>query len=264
MAKIVCVVNQKGGVGKTTTAVNLGASLAAANKKTLIVDFDPQGNASSGLGIEKQSFESSNIYNALIGEIPIKDAVYPVHKDSLNDFLYVSPSNTELTGAEVELLQVEEKEFILKNLLSMIKDDYEYIMIDCPPSLGILTINALTAADSVLVPIQCEYYALEGLGQLQSILSLVRQRINPNLKVEGYLLTMFDTRNNICHSVANEIKNYFNEQVFKSVITRNVKLAEAPSFGKPLMLYDAGSTGAENYLSLAKEIITRDNGGSPL
>ncbi len=263
MAKTICVVNQKGGVGKTTTAVNLGASLAAADKKTLIVDFDPQGNASSGLGLEKQDIEK-NIYGALIGEINIKEAIYPVHKDSLNDFLHVSPSNTELTGAEVELLHVDDKESILKNMLFMIKDDYEYVIIDCPPSLGILTINALTAADSVLVPIQCEYYALEGLGQLQSILSLVRQRLNADLKVEGYLLTMFDTRNNICHSVANEIKSYFNEQVFESVITRNVKLAEAPSFGKPLMLYDVRSTGSENYLSLAREIIMRENGGPPL
>lgn len=263
MAKTICVVNQKGGVGKTTTAVNLGASLAVVNKKTLIVDFDPQGNASSGLGLDKQDIEN-NIYNALIGEINIKEAIYSVHKSSLNDCLHVSPSNTELTGAEVELLHLDDKEYILKNMLLMIKDEYEYIIIDCPPSLGILTINALTAADSVLVPIQCEYYALEGLGQLQSILSLVRQRLNSNLKIEGYLLTMFDTRNNICHSVANEIKSYFNEEVFESVITRNVKLAEAPSFGKPLMLYDVRSTGSENYLSLAREIITRENGGLPL
>ncbi len=260
MTKTICVVNQKGGVGKTTTTVNLGASLAAADKKTLVIDFDPQGNASSGLGINKQDIES-NIYHALIGEILIEETIYPVHKRELNNFLDIAPSDTELTGAEVELFQFDEKELVLKNMLSTIKDKYEYIIIDCPPSLGVLTVNALTAANSVLVPIQCEYYALEGLGQLQSILSLIRQRLNPYLNVEGYLLTMFDKRNNICHSVANEIKNYFDKQVFKSVITRNVKLAEAPSFGKPLMLYDLRSSGAENYLSLAREIINHDNGG---
>lgn len=260
MAKTICVVNQKGGVGKTTTTVNLGASLAAANKKTLIVDFDPQGNASSGLGIDRENIET-NIYHALIEEADIKDAIYPVHKNNLNGFLDISPSDTDLTGAEVELLQLDERESMLKNTLSGINNDYEYIIIDCPPSLSILTVNALTAANSVLVPIQCEYYALEGLGQLQRTLSLIRQRLNPNLEVEGYLLTMFDTRNNICHSVANEIKKYFDEKVFKSVITRNVKLAEAPSFGKPLILYDVKSPGADNYLSLAKEIIAQNNGG---
>ena len=260
MAKTICVVNQKGGVGKTTTTVNLGASLAAANKKTLIVDFDPQGNASSGVGIDRENIEH-NIYHALIDEADIKDAIYPVHKNNLNGFLFISPSDTDLIGAEVELLQLDDRESMLKNTLSRINDEYEYIIIDCPPSLSILTVNALTAADSVLVPIQCEYYALEGLGQLQRTLSLIRQRLNPELEVEGYLLTMFDTRNNICHSVANEIKKYFNEKVFKSVITRNVKLAEAPSFGKPLILYDVKSPGADNYLSLAKEIIARNNGG---
>ena len=260
MAKTICVVNQKGGVGKTTTTVNLGASLAAANKKTLIVDFDPQGNATSGLGIDRENIET-NIYHALIEEADIKNAIYPVHKNNLNGFLDISPSDTDLIGAEVELLQLDERESMLKNTLSGINDDYEYIIIDCPPSLSILTVNALTAANSVLVPIQCEYYALEGLGQLQRTLSLIRQRLNPSLEVEGYLLTMFDTRNNICHSVANEIKNYFDEKVFKSVITRNVKLAEAPSFGKPLILYDVRSPGADNYLSLAKEIIAQNNGG---
>ncbi|MGI9533982.1 MAG: ParA family protein [Thermodesulfobacteriota bacterium] len=260
MAKTICVVNQKGGVGKTTTTVNLGASLAAANKKTLIVDFDPQGNASSGLGLDRGSIDT-NIYHALIEEVDIKDAIYPVHKDNLHGFLDISPSDADLTGAEIELLQLDDRESILKNILSSVNDDYEYIIIDCPPSLSILTVNALTAANSVLVPIQCEYYALEGLGQLQRTLSLIRQRLNPELEIEGYLLTMFDTRNNICHSVANEIKNYYDEKVFKSVISRNVKLAEAPSFGKPLIIYDVKSPGTDNYLSLAKEIIARNNGG---
>ena len=259
MAKTICIVNQKGGVGKTTTAVNLAASLAAARKKTLVVDFDPQGNASSGLGIEKDAGDS-NIYNAVIGDVDIKDAIYPVHKDNLEGFLDISPSNSDLTGAEVELLQLDDREFMLKSSLDKIKNLYNYIIIDCPPSLSILTVNALTAADSVLIPIQCEYYALEGLGQLQRTLSLIRQRLNPDLEVEGYLLTMFDTRNNICHSVANEIKNYFEDKVFKTVISRNVKLAEAPSFGKPLLLYDIKSPGSDNYLSLANELIAQNGG----
>ena len=261
MAKIICVVNQKGGVGKTTTTVNLAASFAAANRKTLVVDFDPQGNASSGLGIEKES-EGLNIYHALIGEASIDTTIRPVHEDNLKGYLDISPSDTNLTGAEIELLQLDDRETRLKQALSGIRGNYDYILIDCPPSLSILTVNALTAADSVLVPIQCEYYALEGLGQLQRTLSLIRQRLNPGLDVEGYLLTMFDTRNNICHSVANEIKKYFDDKVFETVITRNVKLAEAPSFGKPLIIYDVKSPGADNYLSLAKEIMSRNGGPS--
>jgi chromosome partitioning protein len=261
MAKIICVVNQKGGVGKTTTTVNLAASLAVANKKTLVVDFDPQGNASSGLGIEKDSGEL-NIYHAIIGEADINKIIKTVHEENLKGFLDLSPSDSDLTGAEIELLQLEDRETRLKATLSQIENKYDYILIDCPPSLSILTVNALTAADSVLVPIQCEYYALEGLGQLQRTLSLIRQRLNPGLEVEGYLLTMFDTRNNICHSVANEIKKYFQEKVFETVITRNVKLAEAPSFGKPLIIYDVKSIGADNYLALAKELLSHNGGPS--
>ena len=259
MAKIICVVNQKGGVGKTTTTVNLAASLAVANRKTLVIVFDPQGNASSGLGIDKES-EELNIYHALIGETDIEKTIRPVHEENLKGFLDISPSDSDLTGAEIELLQLEDRETRLKQVLSGINSSYDYILIDCPPSLSILTVNALTAADSVLVPVQCEYYALEGLGQLPRTLSLIRQRLNPGLEVEGYLLTMFDTRNNICHSVANEIKNYFEEKVFETVITRNVKLAEAPSFGKPLIIYDVKSPGADNYLTLAKEIMSHNGG----
>ena len=254
MARVICIVNQKGGVGKTTTSVNLAASLAVLHKKTLLIDFDPQGNASSGLGIEKDNLVKT-IYNSIIGEIPIEETIQSVHSESLNDFLHVSPSNSNLTGAEVELLQLDQREWTLKNTINHINHIYDYIIIDCPPSLSILTVNALTAANSVLIPIQCEYYALEGLGQLQRTLSLIRQRLNPSLEVEGYLLTMFDTRNNICHSVANEIKNYFKDKVFKTVISRNVKLAESPSYGKPLLLYDIKSNGAENYMELAKELI---------
>ncbi len=261
MAKIICVVNQKGGVGKTTTTVNLAASLAVANRKTLGVDFDPQGNASSGLGIEKDSDEL-NIYHALIGEAEIDKTIKAVHEENLKGFLDISPSDSDLIGAEIELLQLENRETRLKETLSQIENKYDYILIDCPPSLSILTVNALTAADSVLVPVQCEYYALEGLGQLQRTLSLIRQRLNPGLEVEGYLLTMFDTRNNICHSVANEIKRYFQEKVFETVITRNVKLAEAPSFGKPLIIYDVKSSGADNYLTLAKELLSHNGGPS--
>lgn len=259
MNKVICVVNQKGGVGKTTTAVNLSASFAVAHKKTLLIDFDPQGNASSGLGIDKESIEK-NIYHAIIEETSLEETICQAHGENLKGFLDVSPSNSDLIGAEIELLQLEDREWKLKSAIDQVIFKYDYIIIDCPPSLSILTVNALTAANSVLVPIQCEYYALEGLGQLQRTLSLIRHRLNPALEIEGYLLTMFDTRNNICHSVANEIKNYFKEKVFQTVITRNVKLAEAPSYGKPLLLYDIKSTGAENYISLAKEIIEQNGG----
>lgn len=254
MARVICIVNQKGGVGKTTTSVNLSASLAVLHKKTLLIDFDPQGNASSGLGIEKDKL-GKTIYNSIIGEIPIEETIQNVHSENLNGFLHVSPSNSNLAGAEVELLQLDQREWKLKNTINHINHIYDYVVIDCPPSLSILTVNTLTAANSALIPIQCEYYALEGLGQLQRTLSLIQQRLNPGLEIEGYLLTMFDTRNNICHSVANEIKNYFKDKVFKTVISRNIKLAESPSYGKPLLLYDIKSNGAENYMELAKELI---------
>ncbi len=259
MAKVICVVNQKGGVGKTTTVVNLSASLAAAHKKTLFIDFDPQGNASSGVGVDKEELELS-IYNVILGEASLEETIKNVYPGLLNGFLYVSPSNSELTGAEVELIQFEEREWRLKQAIETVKEKFDYILIDCPPSLSLLTVNALTASDSVLIPVQCEYYALEGLGELQRTISLIRQRLNPQLQIEGYLLTMFDSRNNICHSVANEVKNYFNTEVFETVVTRNVKLAESPSYGKPLILYDIKSPGANNYMALANELLERNSG----
>lgn len=260
MTKIISVVNQKGGVGKTTTVVNLGASLAAAEKKTLIIDFDPQGNATSGVGMDKHRLEKT-IYNSIIEDLPLEETIHSVYPDDLNNMLYVSPSNSDLTGAEVELLYTENREWKLKQAIDSLNTEYDIILIDCPPSLSILTVNSLAASDSVVVPIQCEYYALEGLGQLHRTISLIKQRLNPELSVEGYLLTMFDPRNNICHSVAEEVKSHFTRDVFSTVISRNVKLAESPSHGKPLLLYDVKSTGAMNYISLAREILQQPGGG---
>ena len=240
--------------------VNLGSSLAAANKKTLLIDFDPQGNATSGVGIDKNSL-SKTIYNCIIEGLPITETVRSVYPEHLNNLLDFSPSNSELTGAEVELLYMDDREWKLKEALRPVENKYDYILIDCPPSLSILTVNALTASNSVLIPIQCEYYALEGLGQLQRTISLIKQRLNTELEIEGYLLTMFDSRNNICHSVVQEVKNHFHETVFGTLISRNVKLAESPSHGKPLLLYDVKSTGASNYISLAQEIL-EINGGT--
>lgn len=259
MGKIICVANQKGGVGKTTTVVNLSAALAAAHKKSIFIDFDPQGNATSGVGIDKERIEKS-IYNVIIGEVTLRETIVALEPDILNGYLSVAPSNSSLTGAEIELIYFERREQRLKDVLESIVDEYDYIFIDSPPSLSLLTVNALTAADSVIIPVQCEYYAMEGLGQLKRTISLINQRLNPNLEIEGYLLTMFDPRNRICHVVASEVTNYFKDLVFRTKIPRNVRLAESPSHGKPVLLYDSKSAGAESYISLAREIIARHGG----
>ena len=257
MSKVICVANQKGGVGKTTTAVNLSASLAVANRRTLLIDLDSQGNATGGLGIDKESVNSKNICGVILGEVELADTVIDIYPELLNGHLHLCPANHELTGAEIHLIETESREYRLKKVIDKTRAGYDYIFIDAPPSLSLLTINALAAADRVLIPVQCEYYALEGIAQLQTTISLAKQRLNPSLEVEGYLLTMFDSRNNICHSVAEEVRNHFGEETFDTVISRNVKLAEAPSHGKPLLLYEIKSTGAQNYMKLANEIITK-------
>jgi chromosome partitioning protein len=253
MGKIITISNQKGGVGKTTTAINLSASLAAAEKKTLLIDLDPQGNATSGVGIQRGSFKKG-IYHALV----LKESINNVILATDLDYLKVIPSDKNLVGAEVELLESERWELSLKTLISDLKQVFDYIIIDCPPSLGLLTVNALAASDSILVPIQCEYFALEGVTELWDTLIRIRRSINPSLKIEGFLLTMFDERTNLANQVVADLKDFLGTQVLRSVIPRNVKLAEAPSYGKPIILYDIKSKGAESYILLAKEVMLND------
>lgn len=259
MAKVISVTNQKGGVGKTTTVINLGASLAAAEKKTLLIDLDPQGNAGSGLGINKEVQGAKTIYSVLVQEEGIVNTIRKTELDGLD----IVPANQDLIGAELELVNAIARETKLKQAIEPVYDSYDYILIDCPPSLSLLTVNALTASQSYLVPMQCEYYAMEGLTQLLKVVGLVRKGLNPELKEEGILLTMFDGRNNLCHQVVSEVREHFSDRVFKSVIPRNVKLSECPSHGKPILLYDVNSKGAMSYLSLAKEIISKNESSLP-
>ena len=252
MSKIISIANQKGGVGKTTTAINVSSLLAAAEKKSLLVDIDPQANSSSGLSITHQN---PSIYEVLIGTENISDVIiesYMPHLDLL-------PSNINLVGAEIEMVDMGGRERLLKNALDEISHKYDYIIVDSPPSLGLLTLNALAASHSVLIPVQCEYFALEGLGQLLNTINIVKKHYNPGLAIEGVLLTMFDTRLRLSHQVAEEVRKYFGEKVFKTVINRNVRIAESPSYGKPIILYDAVSTGAKNYMALASELLERNS-----
>jgi chromosome partitioning protein len=254
MSRVIAIANQKGGVGKTTTAINLGASLAVAERRTLIVDIDPQANASSGLGLDRAA-ASPNIYDVLVRNRPIEKAT---KKEIHFPFLDLVPSTRDLVGAEIEMVGMLSRETVLRRAIESIRNQYDFVLVDCPPSLGLLTLNTLTAADSVLIPIQCEFYALEGLSQLLNTVRLVQRALNPGLEIEGVLLTMFDRRLNLSRQVAEDAREYFGSKVFKTAIPRNVRLAEAPSFGEPIVLYDVLSAGAQSYLSLARELLGSD------
>ncbi|MDP4173610.1 MAG: AAA family ATPase [Bacteroidota bacterium] len=251
MAKIISIANQKGGVGKTTTAINLSASIAAAENRTLLIDIDPQANSTSGLGY---SGENKSVYEVLVGTETIQDCIISTYMP----FLDLLPSTINLVGAEVELVNVDVREFVLKKAIQAVHDKYDYIFIDCPPSLNMLTLNSLTASNSVLIPVQCEYFALEGLGQLLNTINIVKKHFNESLSIEGVVLTMFDTRLRLSHQVADEVRKYFGNKVFETMIQRNVRLSEAPSHAKPVILYDAISVGAQNYIGLASELMKRN------
>ena len=253
MGKTIAIANQKGGVGKTTTSINLSACLAAKSKKVLVIDTDPQGNTTSGFGVDKNNLDNT-IYELILGECTIRDCII----SDVVDGVSILPSNVNLAAAEIELIGIEKKEYILKNEVDYVKDDYDYIIIDCPPSLNMLTINSMTTADSVLVPIQCEYYALEGLSQLIHTINLVQERLNPDLKMEGVVFTMYDSRTNLSMQVVDNVKQNLSQKIYNTLIPRNIRLAEAPSFGRPINLYDGKSAGAEAYMQLADEIINNN------
>ena len=251
MAKIISIANQKGGVGKTTTSINVSSLLAAAEKRTLLIDIDPQANSSSGIGV---SNHNPSVYEVLIGAKKINEVIINTYMP----FMDILPSNINLVGAEIEMVDFSDREALLKNALTEAEQNYDFIIIDCPPSLGLLTLNALTSSNSVLIPVQCEYFALEGLGQLLNTINIVKQHFNKNLSNEGVLLTMFDSRLRLSQQVADEVRKYFGDKVFKTVIHRNVRISEAPSYGKPIILYDAVSTGSKNYMALASELLERN------
>lgn len=253
MGKIIALANQKGGVGKTTTTINLAASLATLEKKVLVVDADPQANASSGLGVDIKNLENT-VYECLVNGVDPKLAIVKSCVDGLD----VLPSHIDLVGAELELMNMEKREGVLKTMLSGIRDDYDYILVDCSPSLGIITVNSLTAADSIIIPVQCEYFALEGISKLLNTIKIIKTKLNPELDIEGFLLTMYDSRLRLSNQIYEEVKKHFQELVFDTIITRNVKLSEAPSYGIPAILYDAESRGAKNYLALAQEILKKN------
>ena len=254
MGKIIALANQKGGVGKTTTTMNLGASLATLEKSVLIVDADPQANASSGLGVDIKEVECS-LYECIVNKADVRDAIYTTDIDNLD----IIPSHIDLVGAEIEMLNMENREKIIRQLLEPIRAEYDYILIDCSPSLGLITVNALSAADSVIIPVQCEYFALEGISKLLNTIKIIKNKLNPTLEIEGFLLTMYDSRLRLANQIYDEVKRHFQELVFKTVIQRNVKLSESPSHGLPVILYDADSTGSKNHMALAKEIISKNS-----